>query len=68
MRFLANHFNISTAEMMAFGDTYNDKEMLQTVKYSYLMGNADDDMLQYATYRADTNENYGVLQEIEKLL
>lgn len=53
---------------MAFGDTYNDKEMLQTVKYSYLMGNADDDMLQYATYRADTNENYGVLQEIQKLL
>ncbi|MGV3336920.1 HAD family hydrolase [Latilactobacillus curvatus] len=68
MRFLADYFNITPAQMMAFGDTYNDKEMLQTVEHSYLMGNAADDMIQYATYRADTNENYGVLKEIQKLL
>lgn len=68
MRFLADYFDLTPAQMMAFGDTYNDKEMLQMVEHSYLMGNAVDDMRQYATYRADTNENYGVLKVIQKLL
>jgi len=68
MHLLAEHFQILPTEMMAFGDTYNDKEMLQTVKYSYLMGNAAPEMAQYATYQADTNDNYGVLKEIKKLL
>lgn len=68
MQILADYFKITPDEMMAFGDTYNDKEMLQTVKYSYLMGNAAPEMAQYATYRADTNDNYGVLKEIQKLL
>ncbi|KRM21092.1 Cof-type HAD-IIB family hydrolase [Latilactobacillus graminis] len=68
MNLLADHLHITPAAMMAFGDTYNDKEMLQTVKYSYLMGNASDEMAEYANYRADTNENYGVLKEIQKLL
>ena len=39
---LMNHFGISPAECAAFGDNYNDLEMLSSVKYGYVMDNAID--------------------------
>lgn len=41
---LLEKYNISPEEAMAFGDQWNDLEMLKTVKYGYLMGNANDDL------------------------
>lgn len=66
MQWLGKTLGISTDEMMAFGDTYNDIEMLQTVKYSYVMENAAQEMRQYGNFVAPPNEEYGVLQVIEK--
>lgn len=40
MRILSRHFDIPTAQMMAFGDYDNDIPMLETVGYSYIMANA----------------------------
>lgn len=35
-------YNIKTSEAMAFGDQWNDYEMLKTVEHGYLMGNAEE--------------------------
>lgn len=66
MQWLGKTLGIQTDEMMAFGDTYNDIEMLQTVKYSYVMENAALEMRRYGNFVAPSNEEYGVLQVIEK--
>lgn len=65
---LGKQLGITTSEMMAFGDTYNDVEMLQTVKYSYVMDNATDEMKEYGKYIAPSNDEYGVIQVIDKLI
>ena len=37
-------YDISPDEAMAFGDQWNDLEMLKAVKYGYLMGNAVEEL------------------------
>jgi hydroxymethylpyrimidine pyrophosphatase-like HAD family hydrolase len=68
MRLLAEKLGLGPEQMMAFGDTYNDREMLQSVKYSYLVENADDDMKQFANYTTCSNDNFGVIKIIDKIL
>ncbi|ALS02071.1 haloacid dehalogenase [Enterococcus silesiacus] len=68
MAILGEKLGIDSSQMMAFGDTYNDKEMLQYVKYSYIVGNADEDMKQYAQFVTKTNDEYGVTKVIEELI
>ena len=36
------HLKITPGECVAFGDNYNDLEMLDSVKYGYVMDNAAD--------------------------
>jgi len=68
MKILGKELAITTEQMMAFGDTYNDAEMLQAVKYSYLVANAHDDMKQYANYMTKSNDEYGVTYILDKLI
>ncbi|APX72957.1 Cof-type HAD-IIB family hydrolase [Companilactobacillus allii] len=68
IRLIGNYLDIDPSKMMAFGDTFNDKEMLQAVKYSYLMANGSEGMEQYANYRTGTNDEHGVLQVLNKLI
>ncbi|GAA0077801.1 Cof-type HAD-IIB family hydrolase [Clostridium sp. CTA-5] len=56
--------NITKEETMAFGDYYNDIEMLNQAEYSFVMKNAPEDMKQHAKYIAESNEDYGVLGAI----
>lgn len=65
---LGRELGVPRNQMMAFGDAYNDKEMLQAVGYGYVMANADADLHRLTGYMADTNENYGVLQVIDEVL
>lgn len=51
---------------MAFGDFYNDVEMLQSAHYSFVMENANDDMKQYGNYIAKKNTENGVIKAIEE--
>ena len=41
---LLKKYGISPEETMAFGDQWNDLEMLKFVKYGYLMGNATEEL------------------------
>lgn len=68
MRKIGEILNIDTGEMLAFGDNYNDVEMLKTVYYSYIVANAQPGMEKFARFRAPSNEECGVLQIIEQVL
>lgn len=55
-------FHIKPEECMAFGDQYNDVEMLQLVGTSYAMSNAAPGISYYSTYVTDSVEE--VLQDL----
>lgn len=42
LKILLDHFNIPASQTMAFGDNYNDLEMLSLVKYGYVMENSNE--------------------------
>ncbi len=64
---LCNHRGISLEEAMAFGDGYNDMDMLKAVKYSYAMGNAPEEVKESAAYVTLNNDNEGILAVIKEL-
>lgn len=65
---LGDYLGLTPAQMMAFGDTGNDLEMLRTVKYSYAVANADADIKAVAAYETASNDEYGVSQVVWELL
>lgn len=68
MRTLGQKMGITTAEMMAFGDNFNDAEMLDAVKYSYLVANFAPGMEAHAAFRTGSNEAYGVVQVLDQII
>ncbi len=64
---VAQMYNISLDEVAAFGDSSNDIEMLDMVKYSFAMGNASNEIKKHGKFVTDTNENQGVLKGIQQL-
>jgi hydroxymethylpyrimidine pyrophosphatase-like HAD family hydrolase len=68
IRLLGEHLGLGPEQMMAFGDGYNDIEMLQAVRHSYVVGNTDADMRRYAAFTADTNDNLGIIKIIDRVL
>lgn len=59
---------IAPEQMMAFGDTYNDAEMLRAVKYGFLMENGSPDLRADAAFLAPSNRDYGVMQIVRRVL
>lgn len=55
-------------QTMAFGDTYNDAEMLRAVKYGFLMENGSPDLRASAAFLAPSNREYGVMQVLRRVL
>lgn len=54
--------------MMAFGDTYNDAEMLRTAKYGFLMENGSAPLRRNVPFLAPSNREAGVMQILQKVL
>lgn len=65
---LQDKLNITFEETMAFGDYYNDVELLGQAKYSYVMENALDDMKGYGNFIAKSNDEEGVTLTIKEYL
>lgn len=65
---LCRILNISENEVMAFGDSGNDCEMLRTAGYSFATANAWDEAKKAAKSVTLSNENDGVAVQIEKYL
>ncbi|AGA78170.1 Cof-type HAD-IIB family hydrolase [Echinicola vietnamensis] len=65
---LEKKYGISLSEVIAFGDNYNDIEMLQAVGYGVAVGNAREEVKAVADEVTATNKEDGVAIMIEKHL
>lgn len=61
-------YDIKPEEIMAFGDSGNDLEMLQHAGHGYAMENAAPEIKAATTLRAPHNDSEGVLEIIETYL
>ena len=59
--------DISIKNVVAFGDNYNDIEMLKSVGLGVAVANAIEEVLQIADKITDTNKNDGVAKAIQEL-
>ncbi|WP_299522345.1 Cof-type HAD-IIB family hydrolase [uncultured Lutibacter sp.] len=65
---LKNRYSeISMENVIAFGDNYNDIEMLKSVGLGVAVANAKEEVLKIANKITDTNKNDGVAKTIEEL-
>ena len=65
---LLKRWDIKAEEIMAFGDSENDVEMLQLAEIAYAMENADDKAKAVATDFAPSNSQAGVYEVLEDWL
>lgn len=65
---IAQILGIELEDIIAFGDDYNDIEMLVECGTGVAMGNAPDDIKKLANIIAATNDDDGVAIEIERIL
>ncbi|AUJ82309.1 HAD family hydrolase [Enterobacter cancerogenus] len=68
LRILQQRWGIEDSEVLAFGDSGNDVEMLRQSGYSFAMANAGPHIKAVARYEAPNNNEEGVLDIIEKVL
>ena len=64
---LARILDISTEDIIAFGDEVNDMEMLKLVGLGIAMENADDVVKEAADRAAGNNDQDGVGKELQKI-
>ena len=62
-RFL-EHTGIAWEDTYAFGDSFNDLEMLKYVNYGIAMGNSDPKLFEHVKYRTERIEEDGVANEL----
>ena len=67
LEFLCRHCSIDISETIAFGDGYNDIDMLHSAGLSFAMGNANDDVKAAANETTLANKENGVALALEKL-
>ncbi len=60
--------NVKPEECAAFGDYLNDCEMLQTVGYGFAVANAHPDLKKLAKFQTESNDEFGVLKAIRRLI
>lgn len=65
---VARWMGVSTDDIMAIGDSYNDLEMFCHAGLSVVMGNARDEVKAAADYVTATCEDDGVAEAIEKFV
>lgn len=68
IKLLQNIWGVKDEEVVTFGDGGNDVEMLQYAGFGFAMANAPDRIKEIAKYQADSNNNSGVLNIIDKIL
>jgi hypothetical protein len=61
---VAQLLGIDRSEVMAVGDNYNDRDMLEWAGVGVVMGNASDDLRNAGFHLTDTNDNAGLARAI----
>lgn len=64
---LLKHYGFTVDEAIAFGDNYNDVEMLGYIPQSVAMANAPDDVKKLAAAVTDSNEVGGIYTYLAKI-
>ncbi len=64
---LCELWNIPLENTVAFGDHYNDVEMLETVAMPFLMGNAPEELKNRFTNVTDSNDGDGIYNGLIKI-
>ena len=65
IKMVAEYYDINKKEIVAFGDDFNDLEMLQKCGVGVAMGNAIAEVKAVANCICDTNDNDGVAKWLE---
>ena len=68
VRKIQQMLDIKPEECAAFGDFLNDYEMFKSVGYSFAMANAHPDLKKVAKFETVSNDEYGVLVGIQRLM
>lgn len=62
---VGEHYGFTREEVVAFGDSDNDLEMLAGVKFSVAMGNASKKVKQVASYVTTSNNRDGIYEALQ---
>lgn len=65
--YMGERLGVPAAESVAFGDNYNDLDMLRYAGYSVAMGNAPDDIKAECSIVTAPNDEDGLAQVLERL-
>ncbi|MCU5774541.1 Cof-type HAD-IIB family hydrolase [Erwiniaceae bacterium BAC15a-03b] len=68
LKMLQQRWGIADDEVMAIGDSGNDREMLMQAGYSFSMANASEEIRQVTRYQAGHHNDEAVLDVIDDLL
>ncbi len=67
VRFMEDYLNVSAQETVAFGDNFNDLDMLQYVGLSVAMGNAPEEIKRAAKQTTASNDNDGIAMVLNRV-
>lgn len=67
IKYLARHMGIDNNNIIAFGDGFNDIEMIGQVGLGVAMGNAEKEVKDVAKMVTDTNDEYGIYKALKHL-
>lgn len=68
LEILGRRRGLGPASLMAFGDTYNDAEMLRTARYGFLMANGSRELRASVPFLAPPHWDHGVMQVLKQVL
>lgn len=68
LKLLGTKWNIHEDEVATFGDSGNDIEMIQQIKHSFAMANAQQSVKDAATTIIGSNNSEAVLDTIQSIL
>ena len=66
VKHFCEHLGISPEDTIAFGDNFNDAEMLEAVGRGYVMGNAPEEILNRFPYHTADNDHDGIADILEQ--
>lgn len=67
IKIMLEHFGLKANQSIAFGDNYNDLDMLELAGVGVAMNNAPDDVKKTASAVTDDNNHDGIYKFLQKI-
>lgn len=68
LKVVADYFGVPRESVLAIGDSFNDVDMIQYAGLGVVMGNAREEIKQFADYVTLTNEEDGVAEVLQRFV